>query len=35
VVVTKGTDQLEHREPAVVADNGLAVYEAGACRQRR
>ena len=29
-VVTKGTDQLEHREPAVVADDRLAVDQAGA-----
>jgi hypothetical protein len=33
-VVAKGTDQAEHREPAVVADDGLAVDQAGARRQR-
>jgi hypothetical protein len=35
VVVAKGPDQLEHREPAVVADNGLAVDKARTHRQRR
>jgi hypothetical protein len=34
-VVPKGAEQFEHREPAVVADDGLAVDQAGPHRQRR
>jgi hypothetical protein len=35
VVVTKGAEQFEHCEPAIVAHDRLAVDQAGACRQCR
>jgi hypothetical protein len=35
VVVTKGPDQLEHREPGLVRDNDLAVDQARARGQHR
>jgi hypothetical protein len=35
VVVAKRAEQLKDREPGLVADDDLAVEQAGACRQRR